>query len=92
MTVGSEAGSSTMDDVDEWGGTVVDEPSDVGSGTEGWEAPIAADYDIGDGMDPAVIANVLHDAIEANETQLSPALQTMVDWTGMHYFLGLERR
>jgi hypothetical protein len=76
VTVGSEAGSITMDDMDEWGVTVVDAPSDVGSGTEDWEAPIAADYDIGDGMDPAVIANVLH-AIEVNETQLSPALQTM---------------
>ena len=43
---GSEAGSSTMDYVDEWGFTVVDASSDVGSGTDDWEAPIAADYNI----------------------------------------------
>ena len=44
---GSEAGSSTMDYMDEWGVTVVDASSDVGSGTEDWEAHIAADYGIG---------------------------------------------
>ena len=59
------------------GGVTVVDASDEGSGTEYWEAPIEVEYDIGDGTDPAVIANVLH-AIEVNETQLSPALQTMV--------------
>jgi hypothetical protein len=69
VEAGSESGSASIEGVGEWGVTVVD-TSDGGSETEHQEAIIEVDYGIGDGTDPAVVANMLH-AIELNEAQLS---------------------
>jgi hypothetical protein len=69
MEASSESGSASVEGVGEWGVTVID-ASDGGSETEHREAVIEVDYDIGDGTDPTVVANVLH-AIASNEAQLS---------------------
>ena len=65
VEAGSESGSESAEGMGEWGVTVID-AGDGGSETEHREAVIEVDYAIGDGTDPAVVANVLH-AIATNE-------------------------